>query len=225
MKTGLSGVLLLLALVPVLSARADAEFTGAWAGTGWSGPVPHAVRLQLDADGGELRLGAPRACRARLLRDRQGYVVGVSETGGAACDRLAGRRLELRRDGDALRVDGASAGPLQLYPAARARSRAQTLELDEEGAGVVRLVLEAATPGDSSGEWRQGPPAACRAALQLAAVEADRDWHVFTARSSGGRCDRLMGAVLIVPVDPGRPVTLRDGDGRDRLLTRRGDRR
>ncbi|ASR43366.1 hypothetical protein BEN78_08250 [Xanthomonas citri pv. mangiferaeindicae] len=217
-KWRLRGIVLLAAWLPTLAGQAaDPEV---WLGSGWDGPVPHAVRLQLAPGGGELRLGAPWACRLPLKREGTGYTAGLSVNGGTACDRLSGRRLMVQIDGRHVRLDGLSLTPLTLRPTGDAvtASGPRTLTLSAPGDAAVELRLVAATLGERSGEWRQGGATPCRVALELAAVDGAQQWHVFTAGTSGGSCDRWVGRTVVVPSAPGATVTVRGARGADVVL-------
>ncbi|UNK42844.1 hypothetical protein MNO14_01675 [Luteimonas sp. S4-F44] len=219
----LRGVALLAAWLPAFAGHAaDANANAdVWLGSGWDGPVPHAVRLQLTPGGGELRLGAPWACRLPLKREGTGYTPGLSVNGGTACDRLSGRRLTVQVDGQRLRLDGLSLTSLTLRPAgdAATASGARTLALSAPGDTAVELRLVAAALGERSGEWRQGGATPCRAVLELAAVDTGQQWHVFTAGTSGGGCDRWVGRTVVLPSAPGAAVTVRGARGADVVLS------
>jgi hypothetical protein len=215
----LRSVVLLAAWLPALAGQAaDPDV---WLGSGWDGPVPHAVRLQLTPGGGELRLGAPWACRLPLKREAAAYTVGLSVNGGAACDRLSGLKLRVQVDGRRLRLDGLSLTSLSLRPAgdAATASGARTLALSAPGNTTVELRLVAAVLGERSGEWRQGGATPCRIALELAAVDAGQQWHVFTADTTGGGCDRWVGRTVMLPSAPGAAVTVRGVRGADVVLS------
>lgn len=215
----LRSVVLLAAWLPALAGQAaDPDV---WLGSGWDGPVPHAVRLQLTPGGGELRFGAPWACRLPLKREGTGYTAGLSVNGGEACNRLDGRKLRVQIDGRRLHLDAPPLTPLTLHPAgdAATASGARTLALSAPGDTMVELRLIAAALGERSGEWRQGGASPCRIALELAAVDAEQQWHVFTAGSTGAGCDRWVGRTVVLPSAPGVTVKVRGARGADVVLS------
>ncbi len=220
-ETSVRCTLMLAAMLPLCASTA-AE-TGTWLGSGWVGEVPHAVRLELRADGGELRLGAPSACRVPLSRDGTRYVAGPSTSGGAACERLLGETLTVAGDGHVLHLDGASAAPLILHALGDAATTADGLALafTGYGTGTVQVRLETAALGQRAGEWRQGAPASCRIPLELAAVDGERRWYAFSADSSGGACDGLVDGVLALPDPSGHGASVLDGHGRRAALAPR----
>ncbi|MEN5061237.1 hypothetical protein [Luteimonas sp. TWI1416] len=212
-KSGIRWAAVLAAMLPAFAGQAVEP--SVWLGSDWNGAVPHAIRLRLDAGGGDLRLGAPLACTVPLERDADVYVVGLSVAGGAACDRLLGRRLTVTRDGGEMRLGGVSAASLTLRPAGDATiaADAQTLMLREARGGAVELALDAAVLGQRSGKWYQYGAGGCQVILELAALKPGQQWHVFTANSNGGRCDWLVGGtIMLAPTSGGLPV-VRDGNG------------